>query len=301
MGLLKAFVYFLEDDLHVAKRRKAAGPNRLVLMYHSGLGSRSFQIGKRIIHRSTCGRKGAATCFVNGILEIDWNASEQVQHFNGDRQPAPRAGGGNRSRQCLEFASFDLRKKASTMNSETITVWEGKHLRVRTCGRWEYVERTRSMGGVVIVAVTNDSNLLLVEQYRVPLGKRVIELPAGLAGDTDGTAQEELVEAARRELLEETGYEASEWAFLMAGPSSAGLTNEVNTMFRASGLRCAAPGGGDEHEQIHLHAIPISEVHSWLNRKMKSGFAVDPKVYAGLYFLQHSPKTAEQMSRAENS
>src|SRR5262245_57499864 len=99
------------------------------------------------------------------------------------------------------------------MSPETITVWEGKHLRVRQSGRWEYVERTKSLGGVVIVAVTDDHKLLLVEQYRVPMAKAVIELPAGLAGDVEGSETEELVAAARRELLEETGYEASEMVF----------------------------------------------------------------------------------------
>ena len=184
------------------------------------------------------------------------------------------------------------------MSSETVTVWEGKHLRVRQCGRWEYVERTKARGGVVIVAVTDDRKLLLVEQYRVPMGQTVIELPAGLAGDMEGSETEELREAAKRELFEETGYEAGELVFLMAGPSSPGLTNEVNTMFRAVGLRCVACGGGDEQEQIHLHAIPISEVHSWLQQKIGQGIGVDPKVYAGLYFVHRDhPETFVRASR----
>jgi ADP-ribose pyrophosphatase len=172
------------------------------------------------------------------------------------------------------------------MSSEAKTVWEGKHLRVRTCGRWEFVERAKATGGVVIVAVTDDQKLLLVEQYRVPMGRPVIELPAGLAGDVEGSETEELIQAAKRELFEETGYEAREMNFLMAGPSSAGLTNEVNTMFRATGLRCVGRGGGDEQEQIHLHTIPLVEVHGWLKQKMEQGLGVDPKVYAGLYFIE---------------
>jgi ADP-ribose pyrophosphatase len=117
------------------------------------------------------------------------------------------------------------------------------------------------------------------------MGKPVIELPAGLAGDVEGFETGGLMEAAQRELLEETGYTASEMVFLMAGPSSPGLTNEVNTMFRAVGARWAGQGGGDEHEQIHLHSIPITEVHGWLHQKMEEGFGVDPKVYTGLYFV----------------
>ena len=172
------------------------------------------------------------------------------------------------------------------MDPATITVWEGKHLRVRKCGRWEYVARTKARGGVVIVAVTDDHKLLLVEQYRVPMGKAVLELPAGLAGDEEGSETEDLMAAAKRELLEETGYDAREMILLMAGPSSAGLTNEVNTLFRAVGVRPVSSGGGDEHEQIQVHAIPLSHVDSWLRQKMEEGMGVDPKVYAGLYFIE---------------
>lgn len=170
----------------------------------------------------------------------------------------------------------------STIDERT-TVWEGRHLRVRTCGRWEYVERTKATGGVVIVAVTTERELVLVEQQRVPLGCRVIELPAGLAGDGGGT--EELVEAARRELLEETGFEAADWAWLTSGPTSAGLTNETNTFFRATGLRAVHPGGGDEHEQIHVHRVPLDRILPWLEAKARGGAMIDPKVYAGLYFV----------------
>ncbi|MCI0538996.1 MAG: NUDIX hydrolase, partial [Verrucomicrobiales bacterium] len=129
------------------------------------------------------------------------------------------------------------------LSSERVTVWEGKHLRVRRCGRWEYVERAKAAGGVAIVAVTDDQKLLLIEQHRVPMGQSVIELPAGLVGDVEGSETEELIEAAKRELIEETGYEARAMIFLMAGPSSPGLTNEVNTMFRARGVRCVGSAG----------------------------------------------------------
>src|SRR5438552_4530138 len=120
-----------------------------------------------------------------------------------------------------------LRWSCNAMQPEPppTTVWEGKHLRVRKAGRWEYVERTNATGGVVIVGLTDDKKLLLVEQYRLPMRQKVIELPAGLAGDLQGAETEELAEAAKRELLEETGYEARAMSFLMAGPSSAGLTN----------------------------------------------------------------------------
>src|SRR5271170_4183678 len=105
--------------------------------------------------------------------------------------------------------------------------WEGKFLRVLKSGRWEYADRVNSNGAVVIVPVTDDGKLVLIEQYRIPVGQRVIELPAGLAGDLPDAETEAMATAARRELLEETGYEAAEITMLMFGPPSAGLASEI--------------------------------------------------------------------------
>ena len=164
------------------------------------------------------------------------------------------------------------------------TVWEGKHLRVRVCGHWEYAERTTSPAGIVIVAITPAGKLLLVEQFRIPLGKNVIELPAGLAGD-ENYSGEEFVQAAKRELLEETGYEAARWEELTApGPPSAGFSNELIAFFRAKELRKVAPGGGHGTEKITVHEISLAEVPSWLKQREKEGVSIDPKVYAGLFF-----------------
>jgi ADP-ribose pyrophosphatase len=170
------------------------------------------------------------------------------------------------------------------MNHEHQTVWEGKYLRVKVCGRWEYAERPNSPAGIVVVAVTPEGRLLFTEQYRVPVGKRTIELPAGLAGD-DHYSGEEFVSAARRELLEETGYEAEEWEQLAGGPPSAGLSNEMVFFFRARKLRRVSEGGGEGPEDIKVHAIPVRDVPGWLKQKEREGLLVDPKVYAGLYFL----------------
>lgn len=163
-------------------------------------------------------------------------------------------------------------------------VWEGKFLRVRVCGTWEYAERPNSPAGIVILAVTPEGKLLLTEQYRVPLQRNVIELPAGLSGD-EHYGGEEFIETARRELREETGYEAGEWEQLVGGPTSAGFSNEMAVFFRGRHLRKIAPGGGSHDEKIHVHEVPVPEVRKWLAAKEKEGVSVDPRIYTGLYFL----------------
>jgi ADP-ribose pyrophosphatase len=149
---------------------------------------------------------------------------------------------------------------------------------------WEWVERTNTSGAVVVVAITEDQHLLLVEQYRIPTGCPVIEMPAGLAGDTADFANEAMAEAARRELLEETGYQADRMELLVEGPSSAGLTNEYYSMFLARNVRQVGAGGGDASEKILVHLVALDTVEAWLDQKRREGAMIDPRIYAGLYF-----------------
>jgi ADP-ribose pyrophosphatase len=162
----------------------------------------------------------------------------------------------------------------------------GKYVNLATRNGWEFVERKNICGIVGIVAVTDDGKLLLIEQYRPPMDKIVFELPAGLAGDIAGSESEDLAIAARRELLEETGYEAREMIRLIDGASSAGITDEVVTLFRASGIRKTGPGGGDGNERLTLHEVPLAGVLDWLAARCREGAAVDMKVYSGLYFAK---------------
>jgi ADP-ribose pyrophosphatase len=169
-------------------------------------------------------------------------------------------------------------------------LFEGRFIRVKKQGRWEYVERCKTSGIVAILPVTDNQELILVEQFRVPVNKRVIEIPAGLAGDIEGEEDEALAEAAKRELLEETGYEAQEMEYLTDGPPSAGLSTEVVTFFRARGLKKVTDGGGDGSENIQVHTVPLSELEAWIEVKRKEGCLVDYKVYAALYFERREPK-----------
>lgn len=164
---------------------------------------------------------------------------------------------------------------------------EGKFLRLCQEGRWEWVERVNCTGVVILVGKTPEGRVLLVEQYRFSCKRNVIEFPAGLVGDL---SQEESLEAAAgRELLEETGYQAESFRSLTEGPPSAGMSPETVTFFLATGLKKVGQGGGDETEQICVHEIPVPEVETWLKSQQEKGKWVDPKVYAGLYFLQMMP------------
>jgi ADP-ribose pyrophosphatase len=168
-------------------------------------------------------------------------------------------------------------------------LFEGRFLRIKKKGRWEYVERCKTSGIVAILAITEKQEIILVEQFRVPVNKRVIEIPAGLAGDIEGEEDEALASAAKRELVEETGYEAERMEYLTEGPPSAGLSTEVVTFFRAQGLKKVSEGGGDGSENIHVHAVPLTDLELWIETKRKEGCLVDYKVYAALYFQIQNP------------
>lgn len=168
------------------------------------------------------------------------------------------------------------------------TIAEGRFLRMVRSNGWEFVQRTKVSGIVGILAVTDDGKMVLVEQYRRPLDKHVIEVPAGLAGDVQGQEQEALTVAAHRELLEETGYQAQHMAWLAAGAASAGLSDEVITLFRATGLKKVAAGGGDDSEDILVHEIPLPRVRAWLEEMAQAGRVIDLKVYSALYFATES-------------
>lgn len=182
-------------------------------------------------------------------------------------------------------AARSSRPKHATSKDNAEVLYRGSHLQVLSRNGWEVCERVNASGVVTIVAVTADRRLLLTEQYRPPVRRRVIELPAGLAGDEAGQEQEDLAAAARRELLEETGYESERMDFLAEGPSSAGLTSEVITFYRATGIRWVGPGGGTGSEDIQVHSIPLSWIRGWLRERETAGILIDPKIYAGLYFL----------------
>ena len=135
----------------------------------------------------------------------------------------------------------------------------------------------------MVFACTPEGKVLLVEEFRPPIGRRCLCFPAGLSGDE---GPESDAEAARRELLEETGYEAAEMKFLFHGPSSPGLTSESLSFYLASGLRRVSEGGGVEHENITVREAPLDDIDAWLAAQVELGIALDPRIFTGLYFLK---------------
>ncbi len=162
---------------------------------------------------------------------------------------------------------------------------QGRYIRLVDRGGWEYIEQPDLRGIVVIVAVTPENKLLLVEQYRPPLDANVIELPAGMVGDHDGGANESFETAATRELEEEAGYTAKRMEKLTAGPASPGRSSFIYTFFRARELTRIHEGGGDEHEDITVHEAPLENIRDWLAAREREGKLIDPKIWTGLYFI----------------
>lgn len=164
-------------------------------------------------------------------------------------------------------------------------------LGIEAANDWEYASRPDLKGVVGILAVSKKREILLVEQYRPPLRRRTIELPAGLAGDDPYKRDEPLVAAAKRELYEETGYEADDWWTLCDGPSSPGMVDEFVTIFLATGLRKVADREvhGVDGEEIKLHRIALRNLPDFLKEKREDGVLIDFKVTASLYEAERHP------------
>ncbi|GGB22635.1 hypothetical protein GCM10011380_10310 [Sphingomonas metalli] len=157
----------------------------------------------------------------------------------------------------------------------TETMWEGRYLTVRKQGSWEYAERQGQIGAAVIVAVDDQGRLVMVEQFRIPIGRRTLELPAGLVGDE--TEGESLATAAARELEEETGFRPAAIEDLGLFYSSPGMTSESFHIVRATGLERVSAGGGDGQEDITVHLVPLAEVADYIRQARERGLGIDAK------------------------
>ena len=182
----------------------------------------------------------------------------------------------------IQLAKF-IRATGDPVTKNQTIHFSGRFLGLREHDGWEYAYRTNASGVVVLVPVTDTGELVLVEQYRIPVRSRVMELPAGLVGD-NGDFEEDFKTAAQRELLEETGFSAASLDELMTSPSTPGMADEIITIYYASGLERVGPGGGDGNEDITVHLVPLDNAPEWLEAKRAEGIMVDPKIFAGLFW-----------------
>ena len=160
-------------------------------------------------------------------------------------------------------------------NEPVETVWQGKYLVAKRRGTWEFVSRVGGIRAAVILAI-DAGDVILVEQYRVPLGRSCLELPAGLVGDVE--AGESVEESARRELEEETGYHAERIEELGEFYSSPGMASESFTLVRATGLTKVGNGGGDHDEDIVVHRVPLTGIEAFVAAKRAEGLGIDVKL-----------------------
>ena len=162
-------------------------------------------------------------------------------------------------------------------SAKTEIMWEGRFITAKREGKWEYVSRSRGIRAAVILAI-DEGHVLLVEQYRVPLGKSCIELPAGLVGDHDDNPDEDASIAAVRELEEETGYRAATIENCGEFYSSPGMVSESFSLFKASGLTKVGDGGGTDGEDITVHRVALTELDDFMATKRQAGLAIDVKL-----------------------
>jgi ADP-ribose pyrophosphatase len=166
-------------------------------------------------------------------------------------------------------------------NAPLQTMWEGKYIRAMKRGRWEYVSRTNATNAAVILA-EHEGKVILVEQYRVPVGARCLELPAGLVGDEEAHATVE--STAIKELEEETGFTCERVERLGDFHSSPGMVAESFTLVRAHGVRKVGEGGGTEHEDIEVHLVAREDIPAFVAQRREAGVAVDVKLLIFMNF-----------------
>jgi ADP-ribose pyrophosphatase len=156
-------------------------------------------------------------------------------------------------------------------------IWQGKYIKLYKRGTWEFVGRARGIRAAVILA-EQDGDVLLVEQFRVPLQALCLELPAGLIGDDDGGEGESVLTAAARELEEETGYRAAHMAIVGEFASSPGMVSETFTLVKARGLVKVSEGGGVAGENIIVHRVPRTELAAFITQKRAENYVIDVKL-----------------------
>ncbi|MDQ4010381.1 MAG: NUDIX hydrolase [Actinomycetota bacterium] len=146
----------------------------------------------------------------------------------------------------------------------------------RTAGR-EVVEHP---GSVAVLPLHDDATVVMIDQYRHPVGRRIRELPAGLL-DAPG---EDPVTTARRELVEEVGYTARDWSVLVDMVASPGFSDEGVRVFLARGLTEVGRPTGDDDEEADLKVVRLPVVEAV--RQVLAGEIISAPAVAGLLAVE---------------
>ena len=168
------------------------------------------------------------------------------------------------------------------MSNERDVLCEGRHMVFLRRNGWEYVEHRTAPEAAMVVALTDRDEIVLAEEFRPPMNAPVVSLPAGLIGDE---GPEDAIDAARRELAEETGYAAASWQRLARGPGSAGQSSEMVTFFLARPAVLAGGQAAHDAGKIHVHVVPVADLREWARTRETEGKVIDPKIWAGLYLV----------------
>jgi len=134
-------------------------------------------------------------------------------------------------------------------------------------------EVIRHIGAVCIVPVTEEGNIVLERQYRYPVNRVVTEIPAGKLDYPD----EDRLDAARRELKEETGYTAENWQVLGEFVPAIAYSDELITMYLATGLKKGSQAL-DEDEFLNVFEMPLADAVD----QVMTGQITDSKTQTGI-------------------
>lgn len=168
------------------------------------------------------------------------------------------------------------------------TIWEGDFLRIvqivyqdhrGVLQSLEAVERVNHPGVIVIVPFTREKEFIFIRQFRPIISRYVIAFPSGLIN-----GGESALEAAKREMIEETGYSSENLIVLSEGPESSGMSTAVMTIFLAVDAEPASDwlkeqNPPDENENIEVMKIPAGKIYKAIEKFQNNGDYIDLKIY----------------------
>lgn len=175
----------------------------------------------------------------------------------------------------------------STLEEKTLKtehIYSGRIIQVQVDevelpnGKTSTRELVKHPGAVAVIAITDDNKLVMVEQYRKPLEKVIVEIPAGKL-----EKGEEPALCARRELEEETGYECETLELVSSFYTSPGFADEIIHVYVAKGLKQKENAAGlDEDEFVNVLEISLEEALEFIKEKR----IFDAKTIFGVQYLQ---------------